>query len=328
MKLENTGKALPILSFPCTSLMGVKTDELVHSAELQAKGMKAVADRTDAAASVSMMDLSVEAEAFGSQVRFSPDEVPSVIGAVVGSPKDADMLAVPAVGAARTGVFVEAIRQAKGLITDRPVFAGMIGPFSLAGRLLDVTKTMLYLVDEPDMVHTVLRKGTDFLIAYAKAFKDAGADGIMMAEPLAGLISPRMATKFSAPYVKEIVDAVQTADFPVIYHNCGNNTIKQAGSIFGIGAAGYHFGNAISMKEMLAVAPRDVWVMGNVDPAGELANGTPESVRAATLKLMEECCPGNPNFIVSSGCDIPPHAPWANLDAFFSAVRKYAAMRV
>ena len=55
MKLENTGKALPILSFPCTSLMGVKTDELVHSAELQAKGMKAVADRTDAAASVSMM---------------------------------------------------------------------------------------------------------------------------------------------------------------------------------------------------------------------------------------------------------------------------------
>lgn len=118
MKLENNGKALPILSFPCTSLLGVKTDELVHSAELQAKGMKAVADRTDAAASVSMMDLSVEAEAFGAEVRFSTDEVPSVIGAVVGSPKDADMLAVPAVGAARTGVFVEAIRQAKGLITD------------------------------------------------------------------------------------------------------------------------------------------------------------------------------------------------------------------
>ena len=155
----------------------------------------------------------------------------------------------------------------------------------------------------------------------------SGADFLRIVEPLAGLISPRMATKFSAPYVKEVVDAVQTADFPVIYHNCGNNTIKQAGSIFGIGAAGYHFGNAISMKEMLAIAPKDVWIMGNVDPAGELANGTPESVRAATLKLMGECCPDYPNFIVSSGCDIPPHAPWANLDAFFAAVAEYARER-
>lgn len=323
MKLENNGKPLPILSFPGASLIGVKADELVRSSDLQAKGMKAVADRTDAAASVSMMDLSVEAEAFGAEVRFLPDEVPSVVNAVVASPEDAERLPVPAVGSARTGIFVDAIRQAKELIADRPVFAGMVGPFSLSGRLLDVTKTMLYLVDDPEMVHTVLRKGTDFLIAYAQAFKAAGADGIVMAEPLAGLISPRMATKFSAPYVKEIVDAVQTADFPVIYHNCGNNTIRQAESIFGIGAAGYHFGNAISMKDMLAVAPKDVWVMGNVDPAGVLANGTPESVRTETLKLMEECCPGNPNFIVSSGCDIPPHAPWANLDAFFAAVREY-----
>lgn len=109
MKLENNGKALPILSFPCTSLMGVKTDELVHSAELQAKGMKAVADRTDAAASVSMMDLSVEAEAFGAEVRFSPDEVPSVIGALVGSSESAERLAVPVVGTARTGVFVKSL---------------------------------------------------------------------------------------------------------------------------------------------------------------------------------------------------------------------------
>ena len=76
------------------------------------------------------------------------------------------------------------------------------------------------------------------------------------------------------------------------------------------------------MKEMLAIAPKDAWIMGNVDPAGELANGTPESVRTATLKLMEESCPDNPNFIVSSGCDIPPHAPWANIDAFFAAVRE------
>ena len=34
----------------------------------------------------------------------------------------------------RTGIYLDAIAEAKKLITDRPVFAGVIGPFSLAGR--------------------------------------------------------------------------------------------------------------------------------------------------------------------------------------------------
>lgn len=51
--------------------------------------------------------------------------------------------------------------------------------------------------------------------------------------------------------------------------------------------------------------PADVVAMGNVDPAGEFRNGTPESIRAATLRVMEDCC-GYPNFVISSGCDVPP----------------------
>ena len=45
-------KAIPVLSFPCVSLLGITVRELISDSELQAKGMKAVADRTDAAASV------------------------------------------------------------------------------------------------------------------------------------------------------------------------------------------------------------------------------------------------------------------------------------
>ena len=61
-------------------------------------------------------------------------------------------------------------------------------------------------------------------------FKEAGADGIVMAEPLAGLLSPALAEEFSAPYVKRIVEALQTDDFLVIYHNCGNSTIQMIDS--------------------------------------------------------------------------------------------------
>lgn len=317
-------KPLPILSFPAVQLMGLTVGELISSAEAQARAMELVAKRTDAAASVSLMDLSVEAECFGARIRVSDEEVPTVVGSVVTSEEEARALEVPAVGAVRTGLCLEAIRQAAGRITDRPVFAGAIGPFSLAARLMDVTEAMVLCYDEPEMVHTLLEKSTRFITDYCLAFKEAGANGVVIAEPVAGLLSPALEEEFSAPYVKRIVDAVQDDSFLVVYHNCGGAVIRQIGSILSTGAAAYHFGNAIDMAEMMAHIPAGTVAMGNVDPAGEFRNGTPQSIRAATWKVME-ACRQYPNFVLSSGCDIPPLARWENIDAFFAAAAAFYA---
>ena len=317
-------KALPVLSFPAVQLMNITVSELISSAEAQAQAMELVAQRTDAAASVSLMDLSVEAECFGSQIRVSDEEVPTVVGSIVATEEDAQALEVPAVGAGRSGLCVEAIRLAAQRITDRPVFAGVIGPFSLAARLMDVTEAMVLCYDEPDMVHILLEKATRFITDYCRAFKEAGANGVVIAEPVAGLLSPALEEEFSAPYIKKIVDAVQDDSFLVIYHNCGGAVIRQIDSILSTGAAAYHFGNAIDMAEMMTHIPAGTVAMGNVDPAGQFRNGTPESIRAATWKVMEACCQ-YPNFVISSGCDIPPLSRWENIDAFFAAVAEFYA---
>ena len=312
-------KPMPVLSFPAVQLMGITVRDLISSSEHQAQGMQLVAQRVDSAAAVSLMDLSVEAECFGSEIRVSDDEVPTVIGSIVTDEDEADALAVPEVGAGRTGLYIEAISKAAQAITDRPVFAGVIGPYSLAGRLLDVSEAMVLCYEEPDMVHAVMEKTTAFLIDYCKAYKAAGANGVVMAEPLTGMLSPNLAEEFSHPYVERIVDAVQDDSFAVIYHNCGNNVVLMADAIFGLGAMGYHFGNAIRLADMLPHAPADRLVMGNVDPAGQLRNGTPDSIRAATLQVMEDCSRW-PNFVPSTGCDVPPMSSWENIDAFLSAV--------
>lgn len=88
-------KALPVLSFPAIQLMGISVRDLIASSDAQAKGMKMVADRVDSAASVSLMDLSVEAECFGSAIRFSDDEVPTVVGSIVSSEEEAKALEIP-----------------------------------------------------------------------------------------------------------------------------------------------------------------------------------------------------------------------------------------
>ena len=315
-------KAMPILSFPAVQLLGISVKELISDSDRQAKGMQLVAQRTDAAAAVSLMDLSVEAECFGSTIRVSDEEVPTVTGRIVQNEEEARALKVPEVGSARSGLYVDAIKKAVELITDRPVLAGAIGPFSLAARLLDVTEIRVECYDEPDMVHLVMEKATAFLIEYCKAYKEAGANGIVLAEPVTGLLSPALAEEFSSPYVKRLVDAVQDDYFVVIYHNCGNNTIQMIDSILSTGSAAYHFGNAIDMAQMLPHIPEQTVAMGNVDPAGQFCHGTPQSVRTATLQVMEACCHYK-NFVISSGCDIPPMSKWENIDAFFGAVKEY-----
>ena len=313
-------KPLPLLSFPCVQLMDVSVKQLVMSSDLQAMGMKLVADRVDAAASVSLMDLSVEAEAFGASIHISEDEVPTVVGALITEEEEADALQIPAVGAGRTGLCVDAIRQAAQIITDRPVLAGVIGPYSLAGRLMDVSEIMILCYDEPDMVHTVMEKCTAFLTEYCRAFREAGANGVVIAEPLTGLLSPGLAREFSHPYVEELIAAVQTDDFYVIYHNCGDNVPHMITDIYQLGAVGYHFGDAIDMMAVLPQAPRDVPVMGNVSPAAQFRGGTPESITAVTKALLKTCG-AYPNFVISGGCDIPPQSPWENIDAFFAAAK-------
>ncbi len=317
--ISDKKQALPILSFPAAQKMGVTVEELVKDSELQARAIETVARSTDTIAAISLMDLSVEAEAFGAEVRFAPDEVPAVIGQLVSDEAGADALAVPSLEAGRASVCVEGIRLATERIKDKPVLAGMIGPFSLAGRLMDVTEIMYLCFDEPETVEKVLEKATEYLVSYANAFKKAGASGIVMAEPLAGIMSPAMAEEFSVPYVKRIIDAVQDEDFSVIYHNCGNAVLGMLEGILSQGADAYHFGNALDMADVLEKAPGDVICMGNIDPVSQFAEGTPESMREAVNTLLDKCAKYS-NFVISSGCDIPHHARWENINTFFEAV--------
>lgn len=314
-------EAMPILSFPGIQLIGHTVEELVQDGHLQAMCMDAAAKHFQTAEAFGLMDLSVEAEAFGSPVKYSENEVPTVTAALVHDMREAEMLKVPEVGAKRTGQYIRAIKEASDLITDRPVLAGMIGPYSLAGRLLDMTEIMILCYEEPELVEKVLTKATEFLISYARAFKAAGADGIVIAEPAAGLLSPAMIGEFSTPYVRKIRDAVREDSFIVLYHNCGN-VIPLLDNIREIEADGYSFGNAVDMEEVLRNMPKDSLIIGNIDPAGVLRNGTPELVREEVTALLQRCH-GYPNFVISSGCDIPPGTPMQNMQALMEAAEEF-----
>ncbi len=318
--LENKSKTVPILSFPSTQLLGIPVSELISSSDRQVDGMKAIAQRCEIGASLNMMDLSVEAECFGASVRITENEVPTVEKGIIDVISEVESIKVPSINDGRAPLYIGGVKKAKEQIKDLPVFCGVIGPYSLAGRLFDMTELMMECYDSPDEVNELLSKVTEFLINYVKAFKEAGADGVMMAEPAAGLLSPALAEEFSTPYVKQIIDAVSDENFVFCYHNCGNAVPAMADQIASLGADIYHFGNAISLKDIIPKMPADSVVMGNVDPL-LFKNGTPDEVKAATQKVFDECSAFD-NFMLSSGCDIPADSKWENLDAYFAKVKE------
>lgn len=321
LRIPENKHPMPLISFPCVQHLGITVEQLVTDSQAQADGITKMAELYPSGAAVSMMDLSVEAEAFGAPIRFSADEVPTVTAAIVADEEEAEALEIPSIDQGRCRTYADAIRMVKKNVTDRPVFAGVIGPFSLSGRLLDMTEIMVDCYVEPEKVECVLAKATTFIHSYIELLKEAGADGIIMAEPAAGLLSPDLNRMFSIPYVKQIIDAVKTDDFAFIYHNCGN-VVPLIDDILALGADAYHFGNVIDLPALAEKIPDDIFFMGNIDPVGILCNATPEETSDAVTALLKKLG-HKPNYLLSTGCDVPAKASLANIAAFYRASAEY-----
>lgn len=314
-------KAMPIISFPGAELKSMNVLDVASNGKNQYESIKVLSEKYPSIANVTCMDLSVEAEAFGAEIRFTEIEVPTVINGVIDNVQDVAKLSIPKVGDGRTGEYIKAAELAAAQIKDRPTFAGMIGPYSLAGRLYDMTEIMTAIMEDPDEIHELLQKCTKFLIEYALAFKVAGANGIIIAEPAAGLLSPGLCQEFSSNYVKEIVDAIQDDYFMVILHNCGNAE-KLVASMVSTGAMGLHFGNAVDMMKIMPQVPWGRLAMGNIDPVKVMRFGSTDDVKKATEELLWKAAIYK-NFVLSTGCDVPLGSPQDNIQAFYDALETF-----
>lgn len=312
---------MPIMTTPGIELTGSKPSEVFQNGTLQFRCIEALDAEVGADALVTFMDLSVEAEAFGCPIEVSEHENPAVTGSIISDEHDIRKLAIPKIGSKRTAATLECARLCAQKFTDRPVFGGMIGPFSLAGRLADMTEMMILAASEPENAALLLDKVTDFLTEFAQAIKETGVNGLVIAEPAAGLLSPEMCQEFAADYLKKIISRVQDENFMVILHNCGK-TDKQIPALLSTGAAALHIGNATKLTDVLPLIPGSVPLMGNIDPVGVLKNETPENIYAITLELLKATAQYR-NFVLSSGCDIPPGVPMVNIKAFFRAAEDF-----
>ena len=312
-------KAMPLLSYPAVQQLFITVDQLVNSSTEMALGVRLIADRYNMPFATTYMDLSVEAEAFGAKCVYHTNDIPTITGRLINTQEDADALQIPEIGAGRTGKVLRALAKSLTLVNDRPVFGNCTGPFSLAGRLLDVNDILLMTYEDPDLVETVLEKCTQFLMKFIKTMKELGANGVIMAEPLAGLMSPGPMQEFSSKYVRRLIDELQDRDFVFVYHNCSNAIERKVDAVIATGARMFHFGDKADMWELLHALPKDVIVMGNISPSAVFLCDSTDKMAMDTQELLRKCMICE-NFMISSGCDIPAATPLENIDKFFEVI--------
>ena len=311
---------IPIMTHPGIEMIGCSVRDAVQNGEVHAKAISALSKKYPSKAATVIMDLTVEAEAFGCNIEFPENDMPHIRGRLIDS-AGIETLQVPSLSAGRVQEYITACKAAVDTITDKPVFAGAIGPFSLAGRLFDMSEIMVACYIEPEAIALLLEKCTQFTTSYCEELKRTGCAGVIIAEPAAGLLSNDDCMQFSSVYIKNIIDKVQDDSFMVTLHNCGN-TGQCTDAMLYTGAQAYHFGNAISMEDVLKQCTADTLVMGNIDPVGILKMMSPEQIENEVTRLLEATA-GFPNFVLSTGCDVPPHVPIENIEAYYNALHKF-----
>ena len=141
-----------------------------------------------------------------------------------------------------------------------------------------------------------------------------------MAEPAAGLLSPRSMVVHSSVYIKGIAAAVEDGQFALILHNCAARLLHLP-AILETGLTSFHFGAPMDLPIALGKVAPDTVLCGNLDPAGVFCQLPPGEVTARAADLLSHTTAYR-NYVLSSGCDIPPSAPLANLDAFYATLKQ------
>jgi uroporphyrinogen decarboxylase len=316
---------MPIGVYSGLEITGASVKDAVTNSSHQTEAVLALHERFQTQMMLTAMDLSAEAETFGCEIRMTEDEIPTVIGRLVTNDKEIENLAIPPAGDGRTEVHLQTAQQLVKQSDGIPVLGGVIGPFTLAGRLFGVSEILELSLTNPEMTNKLLQKVTKYLIDYIQLFRDQEVSGVIMAEPAAGLLSPKGLSLFSSWYVKEIVEKTQADNFTVILHNCGAK-IAHLPAILESGAEIFHFGAPMDIGRAIDSVNPEVILAGNLDPTDVFHSGTMEDVTVQTRSLME-LASDRRNFVISSGCDIPPHTPVENLDAFFTEVREFSNCR-
>jgi len=308
---------IPLLGAPGVALSKTTLKENLIDSEVQYKTLSMLIDKFCPDGIFPMMDLTVEVEALGLKPNLPENDYPFIMRHPIKTREDLRIFKNKWCGIdGRMEVFIEVMEK---IAKKYSIIKGgyVIGPFTLAGELMGAHDISTKVMLEPDLVFEFVNFSLEVISEYANALFDAGADTIAVLEPLAVILSSKKYKEFSLYPFKKLVSNLNHR--PLILHICGN-TNHLIKSMCDSGAMGLSLDSVMNFEELKKTIPKEIVLIGNLDPVKVFLQSTPDEVTEATRSLKEGM-KDTKNFILSSGCDIPMNTPLENIEAFMKAAR-------
>lgn len=197
------------------------------------------------------------------------------------------------------------------------VGAWLLGPFTLAGQVIELDLLLKGAKKYKDQVEAFLEKMTEVTIEAARHYQQLGIDFINIREMGSGtdIISPKMWKSLVQPNLIKVFEALES---PKVLHICGS-TDMIIEMMNECGADALSVDQKNNVAESRKKLGDDALLLGNFDPFGILVNKEdPKEVEEAVKQCID-----NQVDAVWPGCDIWPDVKKENIEAFVKAVRDY-----
>ncbi|MCP4348057.1 MAG: hypothetical protein GY795_21355 [Desulfobacterales bacterium] len=246
---------VPYAGVHCAFIINEPADKFLQDPELLAKGVVETAKRYKADGIPLLFDLSVEANAMGCELKWWPDNVPSVTTHPCSdkTPEQAG-LKMPTKESGRWPVLFEAARIAKPQLDelDCVMIGGFCGPLTLASHLAGV-RIFTDVYKNKDFAAEVCRFAGEVGAIAAQLYAEMGCEIIANIDPVASQIRPETFREYVTPNCEASTKVINDAGLTSSFFICGDCT-KVMEEVCKLGTHGFAIDEQLNMNFIRDIA--------------------------------------------------------------------------
>ena len=222
----------------------------------------------------------------------------------------------------RCPVLCDAIKRIKDKFGDTLCVVGRTeGPFSSATLLYGMAACAAMIYDDPQLLKDTMRFFYDVQTEFGLAQFEAGADALWYGDCNASshLISLASYQEFAAEPLSVVAKSYHGKGLSFLH--ASEEKPKYVAIMARSGVDFVSVGPGGDLAACHKAAGKKSGILGNVDPIGQLMNGTPQSVAAQVEGILRKVSVKG-GHLINSGEMVPRETPAENMLAFRDAVRR------
>ncbi|MGD0657577.1 MAG: uroporphyrinogen decarboxylase family protein [Syntrophorhabdales bacterium] len=303
------------------SVSGVDLDAYVQDGELIARCQMNALQKYRYDAVFAVMDVNVETEALGSQLRYRKGQYPVIERYAFSKETDLRSRPVPDPHeAGRMPEMLKSVRLLRRELGDECLIVGcVLGPLTLASQLLGAEGTLYMAIDEPERLERLIDYSAEVITRFGLAQIDAGAHLPIVFDPFASpaVVPHQFFREFELPRLKRTFETFRAAGAAASWLHIAGPTQSILPFYQEAGVDIANFDYQVTPEEAKENLPRTC-LDGNIKSL-TFVEGTPEEIRGQA-SLLAQSFAGRGGFILSSGCEIPPESRQENVTAMVEAL--------